>query len=296
MDIKCKLTCICLFLCSLFSRGLNAQAAPPETVPTSVDARLVLDAAGPEQRKSLGNIYLIACPLGGRYEIGTGFATDIGVVVTNAHVTATCDETNLFGLDSASQKITFSKVIKDQKRDLALLVPTKRLTGGLKLAAKENAEPGTAVSTWGYPFYYNGVSPLLSVGYISGYRVVTNDGLGVKHIIVNGAFNHGNSGGPLLVSQHDEVIGIVVSTTSFYPPEVKAMIDGLSSQRSGVRVGSIRQPDGSQQSVSEAQVTGIVLNEFYEKTQVFIGEAIAVSELRSMIQENKAAMPSPSNK
>lgn len=63
---------------------LLAQTSPVQ-VPTSVDPGLVMDAAGPEQRKSIGAIYLIVCPETGA---GTGFLLNSGVVVTNAHVTS----------------------------------------------------------------------------------------------------------------------------------------------------------------------------------------------------------------
>jgi hypothetical protein len=43
----------------------------------------------------------------------------------------------------------------------------------------------------------------------------------------------------------------------------------------------------------EAQVTAIVSDEFYQKTQVMIGEAIAAAELKSMIMEHSAELPVP---
>ena len=201
---------------SLCCTAVHAQAPTP--IPTSVNGSLVIDAAGPEQRKSLGAIYLIACPESG---FGTGFLLDQGFMVTNAHVVSTCTEQNLYGISAQNKRVTFSRLIVDKDRDLALLVPTEKLTDGLKLATADTPEPGTGVSTWGFPFGYNGVSPLLSVGYVSGYRTVTTNGKDVKHIVVNGAFNHGNSGGPLLVSHANQVIGVVVLTFHFYPPEVK---------------------------------------------------------------------------
>jgi len=273
--------------------GYNPIASgQANTAPVSVNSSMVLDAAGPQQRKSLSNIFLIECQHGQQLSGGTGFLIDSGVIVTNAHVTATCDETTLIGVSPSNMSITFSTVIKDQNRDLALLVPKDKLGSGFKLATSDVIQPGTLISTWGYPFLYNGTSPLLSVGYISGYRNQLSNGANVKHIVVNGAFNHGNSGGPLLISQHNEVIGIVILTYLFYPPEVKQIIDGLIAQRSGMGMGSIRQADGSVRPVSEAEVTGIVLNEFYEKTQVMIGEAIAVSELQAMLKEHSKDLSS----
>lgn len=282
---------LCVATAMLAAMAAMAQTSDSAAVPISVDSKLVLDAAGPEQRKSLGNIYLIACPTGTGAVVGTGFVIDSGVVVTNAHVTATCDQNGLVGIGPNNDRVAFSKVIKDQNRDLAVLIPTKSLPGGFKLADTDDPAPGTAVSTWGYPFAYNGVSPLLSVGYVSGYRTVSSGGLRVKHIVVNGAFNHGNSGGPLLISQHDEVIGIVVLTYNFYPAEVKQIIDALTAQRSGFMMGSITMADGTKESVSEAQITAMVLNEFYEKTQVMIGEAISVSELKAMLHEHQTEIP-----
>lgn len=263
-----------------------ARAQGPAQVPTSVNSDLVLDAAGPEQRRSLNAIYLVVCPSEGA---GTGFLIDSGVIVTNAHVVGSCGKENLLVLTASNKQVRFSKIIVDKERDLALLVPSDPLAHGLKLAAKDNPEPGTEVSTWGYPLLYNGSSPLLSVGYVSGYREDDSTGKRVKHIAVNGAFNHGNSGGPLMVARNDEVIGVVVLTFHFYPPAVKQIIDRLSQEHSGL-TWNISNPDGtSVGSVSEAQLTAMVLEEFYQKTQVMIGEAISGSELGP---SSRSALPS----
>ena len=197
-----------LAVLAVFAIVFPTFAQNPITVPTSVNAAPVIDAAGPEQRKSLSSIYLIVCP---GVDSGSGFALDSGIIVTNVHVVGSCTEQTLVGMSTANKQVTFSKIVKDPARDLALLVPVEQMSGGLKLAAKDNPVPGTTVSTWGYPFLYNGTSPLLSVGYVAGFRDDTSHDKPVKHIIVNGAFNHGNSGGPLLVSHSNEVIGVVVS-------------------------------------------------------------------------------------
>lgn len=266
---------------------LPAFAQTPNAVPTSVNAGLVIDAAGPEQRKSLKAIYLIACPNVG---FGSGFLLDAGIVVTNVHVVATCTEQTLVGISTANKQVKFSRVILDAARDLALLVPAEKLASGLKLAAQDSPVPGTTVSTWGYPFGYNGISPLLSVGYVSGYREDASGGRAVKHIVVNGAFNHGNSGGPLLISHDNEVIGVVVLTFHFYPAEVKQIIDVLMNEKGGYMVGEVTHPDGSKEQLSESYITAVVLNEFYQKTQVMIGEAIAGSELAAMMKEHSSEL------
>ena len=86
---------------------------------------------------------------------------------------------------------------------------------------------------------------------------------------------------------------------NFYPAGVKQIIDQLSNQKSGFQ-WTFTRPDGTKQNFSEGQVTAMVLDEFYQKTQVMIGEAVAVSELKDMIKEHAselpAAMPTPANK
>jgi|SRR5271157_1653290 len=89
---------------------VSKLCAQTTQIPTSVDSTLVLDAAGPEQRKSLGAIYLIVCPGG---SAGTGFLLESGVIVTNAHVIGTCNEQTLFALTAENHRIKFNKVIPD---------------------------------------------------------------------------------------------------------------------------------------------------------------------------------------
>lgn len=101
-----RLSSFCVVLAVFFaSTHLPFAQAPATQIPISVDAHLVLDAAGPEQRQSLGAIYLIACPSGGNITTGTGFFLDSGVIATNAHVTATCDESNLIAITAANHQI-----------------------------------------------------------------------------------------------------------------------------------------------------------------------------------------------
>ena len=140
---------------------------------------------------------------------------------------------------------------------------------------------------------YKGASPLLSVGYVAGFRNTIPDnakGKRVKHIIVNGAFNHGNSGGPLLIAQGNEVVGIVVLTFNFYPAGLKDLIDKLSEEKFGMQ-WTLTRADGTKQDVSETQLTAGILDEFYQKTQVMIGEAIGVSELRALLKEHSGELP-----
>jgi S1-C subfamily serine protease len=134
-----------------------------------------------------------------RQHRGHGIPTQHGLIVTNQHVVGTCEPDELQVISSASQRVTLTRAIIDKDRDLALLRPSRNILGGLELSAAKKPLPGTVVSTWGYQFLYNGYYPLLSVGYVAGYREVQlSNRRKVKHVIVNGAFNHGNSGGRFL--------------------------------------------------------------------------------------------------
>jgi Trypsin-like peptidase domain len=281
-------------LCACLRTVAAAQAnvASPEQgdTLTSVDTKLLLDAAGPEQRTSLKNVYLIGCKIDSGISFGSGFLLNDGVLITNAHVVNGCAGHTLLGVSTSNAQIAFSKTIIDPVRDLAILVPSVPLDGGYVLAVEDSPEPGTRVDTWGYPFGYNGTSPLLSVGYVAGYRNSLDNGGSVKHIVVNGAFNHGNSGGPLLVSQGSEVIGVVALTFHFYPPEVRTYIDALGKNQAGA-VFTLHHHDGTTENIVDSQVTSMVLDEFYQKTQIDIGEAIAASELKQFLQEHVGELP-----
>ena len=181
-----------------------------------------------------------------------------------------------------------SKIILDTNRDLAILIPINRFPNeGLELFKGSDPLPGETVSTWGYPLLYNGATPLLSVGYVSGFRQAeTNVGNTIKHIVVNAAFNHGNSGGPLLRANQNEVLGVVVLTYHFHPPVIKQIIDAMNRNSGTGVIYSGTNPDGTKINFTEAQLTAAVLDEFYQTTQVMIGEAISVQELERMIAEH----------
>ncbi len=271
---------------SMVALLITIAAAQQEVtqVPTSVQTEMLLDAAGSRQREAIKNIYLVECPASSA--AGTGFALENGFIVTNAHVVGSCDETNLVALTPESQTIRFKKVIKDNGRDLAVLMPAMPVPFGLKLASGKEPPPGTEVSTWGYPFLYDGATPLLSVGHVAGYRTDTSNGRPTNHIVVNAAFNHGNSGGPLFLAQENSVIGVVVMTFHFYPPYIRQAIDKMSEQKAGFQWEATK-PDGTKVTFSESQVTAMILDEFYKKTQIMIGEAICASELTAMLKEHK---------
>jgi hypothetical protein len=279
---RSKQITLALFL-MVVSQFVAAQIRPDDI---SISSTPVLDAAGPQQRLAIHAIYLIACK--SSTDVGTGFLLSSGVLVTNQHVIGTCATEDIVAIAPDNTRVQFGKVVKDKDRDLALLKPSHQLSGGLELGSDVDPEPGTVVSTWGYPLVYNGIQPLLSVGYVAGFR---NDIKGItttKHLIVNGAFNHGNSGGPLMYAHDNRIIGVVVATYHMFPPIVEQSIKALESPGSGMSSGRFSWTDasGHQQPLMDNQVIGYMLEQFYQTTQVMIGEAISVSELRRYLKEN----------
>lgn len=182
-----------------------------------------------------------------------------------------------------------SHKVADPARDLAILTPTEKLAGGLTLGLDDTVAVGTAVSTWGFPLGYNGPAPLLSVGYLSGFIAYRKDTAStdiLKHLVVNGAFNPGNSGGPLFASNDNRVIGIVVSKHAPITPFHVSAIKALAENRSGVTF-TATDDKGKQTVFVESQIVADLLQYFRNLAQVMIGEAISVSELKAFLAEKR---------
>ncbi len=268
---------------------LTAQESAP-TVPTAV--QWTLSAAPPLQRAVIKSVFMLYCRNSGMK--GTGFLLTSGLVVTNNHVVEGCTAGEMLA-DPLGQQFGFDKMATDAAVDLALLHPSKHLAGGLELGSDEDPELGTEVNTWGFPLTYNGPAPLLSIGYIAGFVKNGADGHEVKHVVVNGAFNPGNSGGPLVKWKDNKVIGVVNAKFHLYPRYVKDIITVLNKEKSGFQYqASDAQGNPAKDaqrkpiSFSEAQIVGTVLEQFYNTTQVMIGEAISVSELRAFLKKKQA--------
>src|SRR5580704_11283885 len=105
-----------------------------------------------------------------------------------------------------------NEVLFDENRDLAAIKPRSPPKGVFKIDPTQAVMVGTQLSAWGYPFAYRGLAPLLTVGYLSGFSNSQDDKAKspVKLLVVNGAFNPGNSGGPL-ISPEGNIIGVVVA-------------------------------------------------------------------------------------
>ncbi|MCW5590297.1 MAG: trypsin-like peptidase domain-containing protein [Legionellales bacterium] len=248
-----------------------------------ISTQWTIDAAGNVGREVIPNVLMI-------YDNafsskGSGFLIDNGFVVTNLHVISGAgDVKNIIGQFSDGRKITFSKCHYNKNLDLVLLEPTDKLSGGLKLDLGSNILIGESVYTWGFPLGYNGPSPLFSTGFLSGFvdRPSINSGMAAKHLIINGAFNNGNSGGALFKSDSDRVIGVVVSKHMPLAPFHQSAIRALAHNKSGVTFEA-KDDNGRSQQFVESQIVADILMAYQPLVQVMIGEAICSSELNSLI-------------
>jgi hypothetical protein len=282
-------------LCTLLSISnpgtLLTKQEPPFQENIPVATRWLLDAAGESERAAISSVYMILCPK--KSSRGTGFFLKGGPIVTVAHAIQGCQASEIIAISPFNEKITFNNIIADPKRDLALLFPSKKLSGGLLLDVDENPCIGVTVSTWGFPDGWSGPAPLLSVGYLSGYMAQKKD-VGcesfVKLLVVNGAFNPGNSGGPLFLLNDNKVIGIVVSKLIPLSRSHLSAIEALAKNKSGLIYRAIDEK-GNKIVVTESQVVAQVLERFRELTQVMIGQAVHLSEIRAFLREQGIKEP-----
>lgn len=270
----------------------------PTSIPIST--RWLLDAVGNTGRSAIDAVYLVACP--NVRSKGTGFLLKSGGLVTNWHVVCHCNANmtrarcscdpagivpDIIAIDSRGQQQRFRSLAFDQQRDLAILEPETALPGGLGIRAEFDIPIGTQVNTWGHPLGYDGPAPILTTGYLAGFSEMTNPV--VKHLVVNAAFNPGNSGGPLIVTGEDRVIGVVVSKHAPISPWLASIIDALTNQTSGFQY-TVTDQQGNSQSFSEAQLVADVLMYFRQMTQVVLGEAIAGEELTAFLTASGIAV------
>lgn len=236
------------------------------------------------------SVVMIVCPKDQKK--GTGFVIEGGrIVVTNAHVVESCGAKELITRSSVTtDPVQFTNVERDSTRDLVILCASKPLPFSLKLNGSDSPPVETDVETWGYPLKYEELAPLLSRGYVAGYTATGPPGAvgTVKHLIINGAFNPGNSGGPLIDRSTGKVIGVVVAKWTLWSPNIETAIKGFAHP-SALTGGtfSYTNAQGQQVGISDQEMLSVILSEFYQTSQVMIGEAISVSELNAFLKEKE---------
>jgi hypothetical protein len=120
--------------------------------------------------------------------------------------------------------------------------------------------------------------PLLTVGHLAGGESIN----GIRRYVVNAAFNSGNSGGPRLHLETGTVIGVAASKLAPLPPEIQSVLGQLAQQKFGMQ-WTRTLPDGTTQPISETQIVVEVLQFLRSQTQLVIGHAVVLDDLRSFL-------------
>lgn len=243
-----------------------------------VAAPLDTDFAGRGSQTALASIMRVIHPKAGTG--GTGFLHSSGRVLTAEHVVRSAGPTDLILVTSQGAQIPSKGIHVDARLDLATVEPAASLASlaPLPISAPSTFITGTMLSTWGYPGGYSGLVPLLTVGHLAGSESIN----GVQRYVVNAAFNSGNSGGPLLHLETGAVIGVVASKLAPLPLQIQSVLDQLAQQKYGMQWTQTL-PDGTTQPISETQVVVEVLQFLRSQTQLVIGHAVVLDDLRSFL-------------
>lgn len=190
-------------------------------------------------------------------------------------------------LDVKAQRYAVRNIVQDADFDLALLFPQDEISGpSLSITTEDRFTVGMQVSTWGYPGGYNGLPPLLMSGYLSGIdNVQTDSGKRVVRWVVNAAFNNGNSGGPLVDIANGKIIGVVSSKLAPLPQDIESALTALKSVDSGFRFAR-KSADGKTEKISQSQLLEHVLQYLRSQTQLVVGYAVPVWDLKKFLKSN----------
>ena len=176
---------------------------------------------------------------------GTGFiVSGDGIVITANHVVTSPDlktylpniQVNLNdGSTITATPVETAPTVKSINGDYAVLKTNMKKAPHLTLGAWDEAEPGDALTTMGFPF---GVSkPLLLSLMLSGLASSET----ANFIIFQGPANRGFSGGPLISNITGNVIGIVSTKIAGITPGLDAARTSIQKTGggSGVFLGGV---------------------------------------------------------
>jgi len=271
-----------LFVSNVFAEDYIRTQAPMTT-----------DLAGSGGSVALTSVFRIVCP--SKNKSGTGFLHKSGNIITAAHVVDGCAPSEIMiisykglhvGANGKSNGI--NKPVIDANLDLAFFAPVDKInTQALPISISDDQTIGAQVSTWGFPAGYNSLAPLLCSGYIAGIdQVQITKEKTIKRMVINAAFNSGNSGGPLLNIENGTVIGVVVSKIAPLPSDIESALAALKKDKTIIAFEKTN-PDGTKEKMSEAQVLEYVIQFLRSQTQLVIGHAVITSDLKDFLKSNK---------
>jgi S1-C subfamily serine protease len=271
-----------LLVSSVSVSSLSTYAASNQ-IPTA--APMTTDLVGGSGATAFPSVFRVLCPA--KQSSGTGFLHKSGKIITVFHVVSGCSAQDIVLLGVLGQSIKVNNVVVDAVIDLALLTSAQDIKAPtLTISESDRHIIGSQVSTWGYPAGYTGLAPLLSSGYLSGTDNVPGpSGKPVTRIVVNAAFNSGNSGGPLVEIDSNRVIGVVASKLAPLPAYIEKALKALKEAKYGLMFTKTKE-DGTKEEVSEVQVTEEILQYLRSQTQLVIGHAVLVRDLRSFLKAN----------
>ncbi len=270
------------FCALLLGAALTCGRADDRRIPVS--APMTTDLAGKSGGVAAVSVYRVVCPSANR--TGTAFLHKSGQVLTAAHVVTNCEPSEIKLLTAMGQQIAVTNVVADYEMDVALLFPAVAIhAGSLGISTNDQISIGKQVSTWGFPVGYDGLAPLLSSGYLSGIQQVRRPSGQIKtQLVVNAAFNRGNSGGPLIDIESGRVAGMVVSKLAPIPAEIEGAMEILRNEKGGYSRYVRKYSDGREERISEAQLVGAVVDYLRSQVQLVIGTAVTSADLRGFLK------------
>ncbi|MEI9988956.1 MAG: serine protease [Rhizomicrobium sp.] len=280
---QCNMTTTTIFVIAVFLGSLQQGAYAQGTQTIGTAAPLETDSAGHTGQAAVTSVFRVICKENGTF--GTGFLHKSGNVITAAHVIDGCANPVIALPDNKT--LVAAKVMRaDYDKDLALLKPETPISGNpLPISNTPDLAYGAEIAFWGFPSGYVGVPPMLSVGYIAGIDGVrTKTNKIVPQLVVNAAINHGNSGGPVLLVETGEVIGVADNKIAPLSDVALSALNALQNQPSGFTF-TATSPDGKTRTFSEAQVVAMVLEELRQQVQLVIGHAVMLGDLRTFLTD-----------
>ncbi len=213
---------------------------------------------------------------------GTGFLHKSGRIITAAHVVANCPAPLVSAPDGT--QIEGQVEAQDVDIDLAIVSLNRKWSvAPLPISTAKSLQVGEQLSAWGFPGGYGGLSPMLTVGYLSAEDARrTASGRIIRQWVVNAAFNSGNSGGPVIDARDGTVVGVVDAKLAPLSSQTLDSIQLLSNEQSGFLYSGTK-PDGSTFQISQAQILGAVLDDLRRQIQLVVGYAIKLPDLKTFL-------------